>query len=385
MLQAEKEILIVAGEASADRYGARLIRKLQQQTAPAGLSFFGTGGDEIQGAGARLICHIRDLANIGPHAASANLRKYFEVYRRITRACDARPPAVAVLIDFPEFNLRLLRRLKRAGTRVIYYVGPQLWAWRRGRVRLIRRHVDRLAVILPFEVEFYRRHGVKAEFVGHPLLEDFAPYKDRDAFLRSVGLDHRLPALGLLPGSRRHEVEHILPTMLRASLRVMERAQAQFLVSVAPTIDDAQVARIMAEVLGGLSRPEFRMVKGRSLDVLACSDFAFVKSGTSTLEAALAGTPFLITYKVAPLSWMIGNILIRSRLKGLVNLLVGEEIVPELLQGKASPEALAAVAREYLEAPQMAEAMRARLARIREVLGGRSASESVAAMVVDCL
>jgi lipid-A-disaccharide synthase len=242
-----------------------------------------------------------------------------------------------------------------------------------------------MAVILPFEVAFYRGHGVAAEFVGHPLLEDFAPERDRDAFLRKLQLSPDRSTIALLSGSRRHEVECILPLMLRASLRVLESVTAQFLVSIAQTIDAAQVARIMEETLGRADRPEYRVSAQPARDLLACSDFGMVKCGTSTLEAALVGTPFLITYRIAPLSWLLGNILIRSRLKGLVNLMVGEEVVPELLQPKATPEALATVALGYLRSPEKMNLMRSKLARMREMLGARNASESVAAMVAGYL
>jgi lipid-A-disaccharide synthase len=292
---------------------------------------------------------------------------------------------VAVLIDFPEFNLRLLKKLKQAGVRIVYYVGPQLWAWRRGRVHIVRRHVDRMAVILPFEEEFYRKQGVEAEFVGHPILEDFSPDYNRQRFLQALGLEPARKTVALLPGSRRQEVEYILPVLLQASLRILQAIQAQFLVSVAPTIETCQISRIASRVLGDNRRACFRLVSARARDALACSDFGLVKSGTSTLEAALVGTPFLITYKISPASWFAGNILIRSHLKGLVNLVAGEEIVPELLQGEATPEALSQTALSYLNSPAKTDAMRSRLAKVREMLGARHASDLVAAMVAGYL
>jgi len=380
-----REVLIVAGEASAERYGARLVERLRERCGAGQLRFFGTGGDEMAEAGVRLLGHVRELGSIGPREALSHLLKYREVYRRILRECAQRRPAVAVLIDFPEFNLRLARRLKRAGIKVVYYVSPQLWAWRRGRVRIVRRSVDRMAVILPFEEEFYRRRGVAAEFVGHPILEDFAPDRNRDRFLQSLGFDPLRPTLAVLAGSRRREVEYILPVLLRASLLVLGRMPAQFLVSVAPTIEERRIHAIMEEIVGRDQRRFFRTAAVPARDVLACCDFAFVKSGTSTLEAALAGTPFLIAYRISPASWLAGRILVRSRWKGLVNLVAGEEIVPEFFQGRAAPQVLASVALRYLESPEEMQAMRTRLARVRELLGARRASESVAAMVAQYL
>jgi lipid-A-disaccharide synthase len=380
-----KRILIVAGEASADRYGASLVQKLRPVCWPSKLDFYGTGGDQMEEAGVHLLCHIRELASIGPREALSHLSKYHQVYRRIVQACGDNAPAVAVLIDFPDFNLRLLKKLKQRGVRIVYYVGPQLWAWRRGRVRVVRRYVDKMAVILPFEEGFYRERGVAAEFVGHPILEDFSPDCDRKRFLHALGLEPERKTVTLLPGSRRQEVEYILPVLLRASARILQEIQAQFLISVAPTIEACQMSRILSRELGGDRHPYFRLVSARACDALACSDFGFVKSGTSTLEAALVGTPFLVTYRISPVSWFAGNILIRSPLKGLVNLVVGEEIVPELLQGDATPETLSRTALSYLNSPAKTDAMRSRLAKVREMLGARHASDSVAAMVAGYL
>jgi lipid-A-disaccharide synthase len=379
-------VLLVVGETSADRYGARLVRKLRALCGEETVRFFGTGGDEMREAGVEIVCHIRDLASIGPREALHHLIRYYRTFRLLTKACRERRPRVAVLLDFPEFNLRLAKRLKRLGMKVIYYISPQLWAWRRGRIRIVRRYVDRMLVILPFEEEYYRVRGVKVDFVGHPLLEDFAVESDRGKFLRDLGLDPSVKTVALLPGSRRREVDYILPTMLEASLEILRRLPAQFLISVAPAIEASQVNKIVSKVLGQIGpRDHFRIVSTEARRILANSDFGLVKSGTSTLEAALVGTPFLITYRISPLSWFLGNIVIRSPYKGLVNLIAKEEIVPEYLQTDAAPEALARAAVQYLEAPEKGAAMRVRLARICDVLGSRCASDAAAASVAEYL
>jgi lipid-A-disaccharide synthase len=235
-------------------------------------------------------------------------------------------------------------------------------------------------VILPFEEEYYRERGVEVEFVGHPLLEDFAPHYNREVFLRSLGLDPQWKTVAILSGSRRREVDYILPTLLKSAQLILRRRSAQFIISAAPTVEMDHLRQITWKVLEGDPNAAcFRIVTANSRDILANSDFAFVKSGTSTLEAALVGTPFLITYKISPISWHLGNLLIHSSLKGLVNLIAKEEIVPEFLQGDASPETLSRVALEYLEEPEKAEHMKCRLAAIREMLSVRCASESVAA------
>ena len=381
-----RSILLVVGETSADRYGANLVRKLRALRAGQELSFFGTGGDEMQAAGVEILCHIRELHGIGLREAFQHLQGYLRTFRRLIEVCRHRRPAVAVLLDFPEFNLRLAKRLKRLGIKVIYYISPQLWAWRRGRIRTVRKYVDRMLVILPFEEEYYRVRGVNVEFVGHPLLEDFETKNDRERFLRGLGLDPSLKTIAILPGSRGDEVKYILPTFLQAARRVSTRIPAQFIVSVAPAIDPNYLAGIAARVLGeNVDGTRFRLVTAAARTILSNSDFAFVKCGTSTLEAALVGTPFLITYKVSTLNWLVFNNLIRSTHKGLVNLIAEEEIVPEYLQGEATPEALFRTAVEYLEKPEKAAAMRARLAEIRQKLGSRCASDRTAALVAGYL
>jgi lipid-A-disaccharide synthase len=381
MLRKAKRILIVAGEASADRYGARLVPAMRAISAVP-LEFFGTGGDAMLDSGVRLLCHANHLANIGPREAFSQIRRYLRTFSDIVRECRRDPPAVALLLDFPDFNLRLAKKLKRDGISVIYYISPQLWAWRRGRIRTVRGYVDRMLVILPFEEDFYRRHGVAAEFVGHPILEDFAPDFDREGFVRRWNLDGGRKTIALLPGSRGKEVQYILPIMLNASVRILDRIPAQFAISVAPSLDGQLVERITSAVLTQERlRKWFRIVSAESRDILANSDFALVKSGTSTLEAALVGTPFLITYKISPASWYIGSLLIGSHFKGLVNLIAEEAIVPELLQGNATPEALAQTALRYLQDAEMADGMRSRLAGIRERLGSRRASQRVAETV----
>ena len=379
---ASRSILLVVGEGSADRYAAQLVRKLRLRATPHPLSFFGTGGDEMQAAGVEILCHIRELASIGPREALHHLHAYYHTFRLLTEACRERRPRVAVLLDFPEFNLRLAKKLKQSGVKVIYYISPQLWAWRRGRIRVVRKYVDRMLVILPFEEEYYRRRGVKAEFVGHPLLEDSAAIGGRADFLRGLSLDPDVTTIALLPGSRQREVEYILPTMLAAAQLVLQRLPAQFLISAAPAIDPEQISRIASAVLTEEQhRNFFRIVSARAREILGNADFGFVKSGTSTLEAALAGTPFLIMYRISSPSWILGNILIRSPYKGLVNLIAEREIVPEFLQRDATPETLSAAALAYLENPGKAAAMRTRLGGIRDLLGSRCASDTVAAEV----
>ena len=374
--------MIVAGEASADRYGARLVDRLCSMHGPEAFDFFGTGGDAMANAGVHLLGHIRDLAHIGVHEALSSMHTYYKLYRRLINESSKQPPALAILLDFPEFNLRLAKKMRRLGIKVVYYISPQIWAWRRGRVRKIRKDVDKMLVILPFEEEFYRTYGIEVEYVGHPLLEDFNPNYDRESFLRKLDLDPGRKTVAILPGSRRSEIDHILPTLLQSAQRIHARIPAQFLISVAPSVGPDPVMNVARRVLGkSADAGNYHFLTEDSRDILANADFAFVKSGTSSLEAALVGTPFLVTYKVSPLSWFIGTLLIRSPMMGLVNLIAGEKIVPELFQSRATPEALARLAIEFLEEPEKGDAMRLRLTEIRNQLSIRCASESAAAAV----
>ncbi len=382
-----KSVMIVAGEASADRYGSRLIRTLRSLPGRGDLRFLGTGGDRMAGEGIQLFAHIRDLAHIGPREAIAHLPMYFRVFSRLVRAAREVMPAVAVLLDFPDFNLRLAKKLRTRGIPVIYYISPQLWAWRSGRVSIVKKYVDRMMVILPFEEEFYKNHGVKADFVGHPILEEFAPVYDRARFLRKIGLDPERRTLAVLPGSRRKEIDYNLPDFLRAARIVGRRAGTQCLISVAPTIEMSHLLEVARQVLSRdeLEGGDYRFAAADSRDILANCDFGIVKSGTSTLEAALVGTPFLIAYKLSAASWMVGRKLVRTPFKGLVNLIAGREVVPEFIQDLASPDALSRTVLEHLDSPDRMGAMKIQLGKVRELLSSRCASEQVAAAVVGYL
>jgi lipid-A-disaccharide synthase len=382
MPDSPKRILIVAGEASADRYGAKLVQQLRSLHRDDCVYFYGTGGDEMEAAGVHLYCHVRELAHIGAREALTSLRTYYRTYRRLVHKCVEAPPQAAVLLDFPDFNLRLAKKLKRLGIPVIYYISPQVWAWRSGRVRTIREYVDRMLVILPFEEEYYRERGIEVEFVGHPLLEDFRPDYNRDSFLKSLHLDPDRRTVAILAGSRRKEIDYILPVLLRAGQLLAQEIPVQFVISAAPTVDADHIKSVLETTLrDDPCRDLYRISSRNSRDILANSDFAFVKSGTSSLEAALIGVPFLIAYKISPLSWYVGSILIRSSMKGLVNLIAKERIVPELFQNEAEPQRLAQLALKYLGKTGEADAMRSQLARIREQLSTRCASATVAATV----
>ena len=358
------------------------MEKLRSLRSRDTLDFYGTGGDAMSRAGVHLLRHVRDLAHIGAREALSSFRTYYETYRHLAAESAAHRPDLAILLDFPEFNLRMAKKLKRMGIPVIYYIGPQVWAWRSGRVRIIRKCVDQMLVILPFEEDFYRKRGVEVQFVGHPLLEGFKPHYDREAFLRGLDMAPDRKTVAILAGSRRKEIDYILPVMLRAGQCLLATVPAQFLISVASTVEIEHIRAVLRRVVGDdPAGRHFRVLTQDSRDILANSDFAFVKSGTSSLEAALVGVPFLITYRISPISWCVGSLLIRSPMKGLVNLIAQKKIVPELFQYDAKPRELARIASEYLEKPEKRDAMRAQLAGIRHQLSVRCASETVATVV----
>lgn len=362
-------VLIVAGEASSDLYAARLVRAVRKLRPD--VAFFGLGGTRMASEGVELVCDQREVASIGPYEAVRRLPAYYRSLRRLLAEAERRGTRAAVLLDFPDFNLPLASRLKRSGTKTLYYIGPQVWAWRPGRVEKIRRLFDELLVILPFEEEFYRARGVAARYVGHPLAETLSPEDRKPMAVRSA----IEPRIALLPGSRRGEVGYILPIMLEAARLISMTKRAKFLLSRAPWVDYDVYRQIIRRKGSGL---ELQLVEGESFELLASSDLALVKSGTSTLEAALAGAPMLVIYRISWPSWWVGRALIKTRYYSLVNLIAGEEVAPEFFQGAARPDRIAAAALKLLNDGELRSATVRKLAGIRAALGQSSASESVA-------
>lgn len=321
------ELLVVALEASADLHGAAVLRELR--ALRPGLRAFGAGGPLLRAEGLEALVRAEDLSLMGFAEVLPALPRIFRALRTLRRAAEERRPRAALLIDSPDFNLRLARRLRRAGVPVAYFIGPSVWAWRRYRVRQIARDVAKMLVILPFEAEFYARHGVPAVYVGNPLADSLRPLlpgatTSRADLRGGLGLDRSRTVLALLPGSRRQEIRRIWPAMLRAARLLLKRTpDLQLVVPVAPTVRREWLA----------SDPAIIFVEGRAPEVLAAADAAVVASGTATLEAALAQVPTVVVYRLSWLSWLIGRLLVRVPFVSLVNLLAGRRLVPELLQG----------------------------------------------------
>lgn len=366
-------LLFSAGEASGELYAAELLRHLRQ--ADPRVEGFGLGGDRLAEQGARLLFHVRDLAVMGLVEVIRHLRRLRGIFAAVLAEVDRQRPDLAVLVDYPDFNLRLARELHRRGVPVVYYVSPQLWAWRRGRMRQIQAHVRRMLVIFPFEEPLYRAAGVPVTFVGHPLVELVRPPDDRAGLLREAGLDPGRPVLAVLPGSRPGEIAHNLPVLARALGLLRERRpDVQPLLAQAPALDPA----LVRAHLGGL---EVARVTGRATAVLAAAQAALVASGTATVETALVGTPMTVVYRVSPVSYFLGRRFVSVSHFAMVNLIAGREVVTELIQRDFTPERVLAEALRLLAGGPAIERMRADLAEVRARLGGTGASARAAEAV----
>jgi len=333
----------------------------------------------LRAAGAEILQDIDELSAMGFVEVVRHLPRLRRLERRLRDFLAAERPSVVVPVDYPGFNLRIAAHAKRLGIPVIYYVGPQIWAWGAGRLPRIARAVDRMLVVLPFEEEIYRRAGVAVEFVGHPLLERLEGAPGREAARIALGLPDRAPVLGLVPGSRSQEVRRILPVMLATARRLRSRfPDLETVVSVATSVRAEEYARAGVEDDGGA----VRRMGGGAERILAAADVLLVTSGTATLEAAVMGTPLAVLYRTSTLTWVLGRILVRIPRISLVNIVAGEDLVPEFLQGRARPRAIAAWAEEVLADPQRRRSLAERLRGLRSRLGGVGASRRAAEIII---
>lgn len=369
-------IFIVTGEASGDVHGANLAGAIRALLPDAEL--VGVGGSRMQAAGVTLLPGLKRTDAMGVTLGLAHLRAAIRNFVALARFLSRTPLDAVVFIDNPGMNLRLARIAKWAGQRVIYYIAPQVWAWAPIRMRLIRRRVDRVIVILPFEEELYRRAGVPCTFVGHPLLDEVAPSYDRDELRKRFGLESSAPVVGLLPGSRESEVRALLPVMLQAAAQLSQRHPgARFVMAQAPSIASELIAALSA----GAS-VHVHVVRDQASEVMAVSDVLLVASGTATLQAAVVGTPMVLTYRAPWLTYWLARWLIRINWIGLANIVAGRSIVPELIQQNATAERLSREASRLLTDQQAASEMRAELRTVREALGSPGASRRAAAAVL---
>jgi lipid-A-disaccharide synthase len=371
-------VMISCGEPSGDLYAGALaseIRRIEPDAVVAGF-----GGDRLRQAGGSLVHHFSGLSVTGLTEAVRVLPRAWTIYRDLVRAARAERPDVFVAIDFPDFNFVLARAIRRLGIPIVYYISPQLWAWRRGRLKTMKRIVDRVLVIFPFEAPFYQDAGVPVTFVGHPLIEMIAPGPPRDVFLRAHGLEPSRPVVALLPGSRRNELRTILPDLVRAAGLIAARAPAaQFVLARAPHLTDDMFAPLAAWPAAA-ARP--LVIEEAADGVLASADVAIVASGTATVQAAIHGCPMVVVYRLAPLTYRLGKPFVRVDTYAMANLVAGRRVVPELIQDAFTPEAVAAEALRVITDPAQAARVRADLADVRARLGDAGASRRAAEEVL---
>jgi lipid-A-disaccharide synthase len=361
---------VVAGEASGDLHAARLVSELRRLVP--GLSTFGLGGDELMATGLDAVANSAEISVVGITEVLKILPRAREIFAEILRQVDLRRPRAAVLVDFPDFNLRLAAELRRRGVPVVYYISPQVWAWRRGRVKTIAQVVDRMLVLFPFETTFYQGHGVDVVHVGHPLVDEVPQLPQ----VWEEGEPEGPYRLALLPGSRRSEIEALLPTMLEGVRRIAIELPVQVSLIQAPS-----VARELLEEkidAAGLPVDMVEIVARDRFAAIARSHLALCASGTATLEVGLLGTPMIVLYRLATGTYLLAKLLVRLPHYSLVNLVMGREVVPELLQGAANPERITDEARRLLTEPVARDAVRAGLAELRARLGEGGASARAA-------
>ena len=328
-----KLVLMVAGEASADLHGSNLV-KAMKAFCP-GVIFCGIGGNNMKQAGVKILVSSSDMAVVGLTEVLQRFHTIFRAANKLKATLKTHHPDLLILIDYPDFNLYMARIARRLQIPVLYYISPQVWAWRRGRVKKIARRVDRMAVILPFEEQFYRKRGVTVDYVGHPLLDAFESNVQRP--IPEGGTEIRNPVVGLLPGSRREEIRNMLPTMIRSAEILKTRyPDIRCLLPLAKTIESEFIDAFI-----GKSSLNIEVHKGDIYEVLNRCHIALVTSGTATLDTAIMAVPMVVVYKVSPLSYRVGKMLIKTSFIGLANLVAGERVVPELIQDEVTPERLA--------------------------------------------
>ena len=377
--QKNKIVLIIAGEASADLHGSNLVRAMKRLDPK--ISFLGIGGEKMENEGVKILFSSSDMAVVGLTEVFSRIPYIFRAHRQLKRILKETHPDLLILIDYPEFNLFLARSAKRFNVPVLYYISPQVWAWRKGRIKKIARRVDRMATILPFEAALYRDSGLNVEYVGHPLLDAASKRVNSREAVTEMGLMGGRPILGLLPGSRREEIENLLPLMIQAvDLLSSGYRDLKCVLPLASTI-----SRDLVQSMISKSSVDIKISQGDIYKTLAVCDLAMVTSGTATLETAIMGIPMIVVYRASPLTFWIAKKVVKVPFIGLVNLVAGEEVVPELIQDEITPQRLAREAMTILEDGRKKENMIKKLKMVEERLGSGGASARTAGMALEMM
>lgn len=373
-----RKIMIIAGEASGDLHGGNLVKALK--TREADIEVFGVGGDRMQSAGIELYYHVQDLAYVGFSEIIKHLPHFYRVFYKLIDVALERQPDVVVLIDYPGFNLRIGKKLKSLGFKIFYFIAPQVWAWHQSRAKKMASFIDRMAVLFDFEVDFFSRYGIDTHHVGHPLVDGLQVSKTREKFFHELKFQTDDPILALLPGSRKQEVENLLPDMLATADQLQKKyPQLYIVLGLAETIS-IDFAHSFLE-----KYPHVHVVKNSTYNVMANATAGIVASGTATLEAACFQLPFVLMYRVSPLSFAIGKRLVKIPHIGLVNIVARAEVVREFVQNDIKPDAIAEELEKCLFDSKYRNEQKAQLAVVREKLGQPGAGDKTAALVLDLL
>ncbi len=362
-----KRVLIIAGEASGDLHGAGLIRELKKLNP--GIEYSGVGGSKLREEGMAILFDIDKLAFMGFYEVLKNLALIRELKRKLLDFIDRNKPDLVILIDYPGFNLRFAREVKKRNIPVLYYVSPQVWAWGKRRVKTISSLVDRMLVLFPFEEKLYKEAGVNVNFIGHPLLDLVKPSFSKMDFRNRLKIREGEILIGILPGSRWQEIENILPFMLRSCSILKEKLKnLKIAVGLAPTIDVNKVELFLRK-----TNPEVQLLKDSTYDLMSHSDLLLVTSGTATLESAISGTPLIILYRTSFLTYFIARLMVKIPFIGMVNIVAGERIVPEFIQFQIKPWKIAEEMERILSNKDEYERIKIKLSRIKERLGQKGA------------
>jgi lipid-A-disaccharide synthase len=368
--------MISCGEPSGDLYAGALAVEIRRRQPDSAI--FGLGGQRLMAGGGELLADYRGLSVTGLVEAVRVIPRSVSVLNRLVHAARSEKPQVLVVIDFPDFNFRLAAAIRKLGIPIIYYISPQLWAWRKSRMRVMKRIADRVLVIFPFEEQIYRDAGVPVQFVGHPLVDLARAHEPRDRFLHELGLDDSRPIVALLPGSRPNEVGRLLPVMQKAAKTIANRVPgAQFVIARAPALEDSLFSSVTRDSLNPV------LVLARTDDVLAIADVVITASGTATVQTALHGRPMVVVYRLSPLSYRLGRRFVHVDDVAMVNLIAGRRIVPELIQEDCTPDRIAEEVLSLMTDPMRAEQMRRALADMRGKLGQPGASGRAADAVLE--
>ncbi|HEU4341045.1 MAG TPA: lipid-A-disaccharide synthase [Candidatus Binatia bacterium] len=374
----EKQVMVVVGEASGDIHGAQFVEALLKRLPT--VKVFGVAGEQLRKTRFEVLFGVSKLTGMGLVELASNLSNIWHAYRFLRRALQERSPNLLVLIDFPDFNLRLAKFAKALRIPVLYYVSPQVWAWRPGRVRQVARWVDQMAVVFPFEVPFYRSHGVNVTFVGHPLLDKVYATETRDSVLIKLGLQADRPTVAILPGSRRKEVSYHLPVLLDAADRLHRKRGVQFLCVRASTVSGEDLAARLA------AAPfKIPIVEGQRYDAMHAADLVWTASGTATVETALLLKPMIIVYRVSWLTYGAARLLVKVPRIGMVNILAGESVVPELVQSDFTAQKMIDETERFLNDAELRQQTARKLADIKNRLGSPGAAERVADLALSLM